>query len=183
MYPDWRCWVFKSRLSLSLSIIIICLAGRRVIIGGSLRHPFGLSVLGDYIYWTDWEQNSVERANKFTGEDNRLLMINHENLMSVETVNTKPNASWTNACAKNNGDCSHLCLITPEGRVCECSNGYEIVQPGGVKCVVPEAFLLYTRKSEIGRVSITTPNHNGYILPIKGIVFNSFLKVFYARPS
>ena len=158
-------------------------SGRRVIIEESLHHPFGLSVLGDYIYWTDWEQNSVERANKLTGKDNRVLLINNENLMSVETVNTKPNPNWTNACVKNNGGCSHLCLANPNGRVCDCPNGYEITEPNGVKCVVPDSFLLYTRKSEIGRVSITTPNHNGYILPIKGMFLDSFylriVKIYY----
>jgi low density lipoprotein receptor-related protein 5/6 len=105
----------------------------------------------------------------FYNIDPQVLLINNDNLMSVETVNTKPNPKWTNACAKANGGCSHLCLVTPAGRVCDCPNGYEITGQNGVKCVVPEAFLLYTRKSEIGRVSITTPNHNGYILPIKGL--------------
>jgi low density lipoprotein receptor-related protein 5/6 len=149
--------------------------GRRVLIKESLNHPFGLSVLGNYIYWTDWEQKSIERANKLTGKDNQMLAYDKDSfMMSVETVNTKPNPNWTNACAKANGGCSHLCLITPQGRVCECPNGYEISEAKGVNCVVPEAFLLYTRKSEIGRVSVTTPNHNEYILPIKGTSLKSF---------
>lgn len=142
-------------------------SGRRVLIEETLRHPFGLSLLGDYVYWTDWEHNSVERAHKLTGKENQVIMQNQKDLMSVETVNTKPNPKWTNPCVKNNGGCSHLCLHTPGGRVCACPNGYEI--SNGVKCVVPDAFLLYTRKSDIGRTSITTPNGNGYILPIKGI--------------
>jgi hypothetical protein len=53
-------------------------------------------VLGDYIYWTDWERNSVERAHKLTGADHRVLLVDTENLMSVETVSTKANPKWTN---------------------------------------------------------------------------------------
>ena len=161
-------------------------SGRRTIIEESLSHPFGLSVLGDYIYWTDWEQNSVKRANKLTGEDNTILLTNNDNLMSVETVNTRPNPKWTNKCSKNNGGCSHLCLAVPQGRVCDCPNGFEIIAVDGVECVVPEAFLLYTRKSEIGRVSIITPNRNGYILPIKGMFkynVNLSLLQFYVRET
>ena len=161
-------------------------SGRRTIIEESLSHPFGLSVLGDYIYWTDWEQNSVKRANKLTGEDNTILLTNNDNLMSVETVNTRPNPKWTNKCSKNNGGCSHLCLAVPQGRVCDCPNGFEIIAVDGVECVVPEAFLLYTRKSENGRVSIITPNRNGYILPIKGMFkynVNLSLLQFYVRET
>ena len=143
-------------------------SGRRIIVGENLLHPFGLSVLGDYIYWTDWERNSVERADKLTGKDSTVLLNNNENLMSVETVNTKPNPKWSNKCSKNNGGCSHLCLAVPQGRICDCPNGLEISEANGLKCVVPEAFMVYTRKSEIGRVSINAPNHSGYILPIKG---------------
>jgi low density lipoprotein receptor-related protein 5/6 len=145
-------------------------SGRRIIVGESLQHPFGLSVLGDYIYWTDWERNTVERADKLTGQGSVVLLENNENLMSVETVNTRPNPKWSNKCLKNNGGCSHLCIVVPQSRVCECPNGLEISGVSGVSCVVPEAFLLYTRKSEIGRVSISTPNHNGYVLPIKGLL-------------
>ena len=34
-----------------------------------LPHPFGLTLLGDYLYWTDWQRNSVYRANKESGGD------------------------------------------------------------------------------------------------------------------
>ena len=30
-------------------------------------HPFSITVYGDYLYWTDWSLNSVERLNKHTG--------------------------------------------------------------------------------------------------------------------
>ena len=128
----------------------------------------------------------MKRANKLTGEDNTILLTNNDNLMSVETVNTRPNPKWTNKCSKNNGGCSHLCLAVPQGRVCDCPNGFEIIAVDGVECVVPEAFLLYTRKSEIGRVSIITPNRNGYILPIKGMFkynVNLSLLQFYVRET
>ena len=29
-----------------------------------LPHPFGLTLLGDHVYWTDWSTNAVYRANK-----------------------------------------------------------------------------------------------------------------------
>ena len=32
-----------------------------------LLHPFGLTLLGDHLYWTDWIFEAVHRANKETG--------------------------------------------------------------------------------------------------------------------
>lgn len=36
-------------------------------------HPFGLSVYGDYIFWTDWVRRAVLRADKYTGGDMKVL--------------------------------------------------------------------------------------------------------------
>lgn len=34
-----------------------------------LPHPFGLTILGDYLYWTDWQRYAVYGADKETGGD------------------------------------------------------------------------------------------------------------------
>ena len=34
-----------------------------------LPYSFGLTLLGDYLYWTDWQLKSVYRANKENGGD------------------------------------------------------------------------------------------------------------------
>jgi hypothetical protein len=34
-----------------------------------LHHIFALTVLEDYLYWTDWETKSVERCHKYNGTD------------------------------------------------------------------------------------------------------------------
>ena len=39
---------------------------RRVIISG-IPHIFGISLMGSYIYWTDWVDRSVKRAGKYNG--------------------------------------------------------------------------------------------------------------------
>ncbi|XP_030239083.1 very low-density lipoprotein receptor [Drosophila navojoa] len=32
-----------------------------------LRHPFSITTFEDYVYWTDWDKQTVFKANKFTG--------------------------------------------------------------------------------------------------------------------
>lgn len=33
-----------------------------------LPHIFGFTLLGDYIYWTDWQRRSIERVHKHRAE-------------------------------------------------------------------------------------------------------------------
>ena len=55
-----------------------------------LPHPFGLTILGDYLYWTDWQEHTVERAIKISGEDRRVLISHLEGLMSLQAVAVRP---------------------------------------------------------------------------------------------
>lgn len=34
------------------------------VVRSSLGHPFGLALLGDWLFWTDWKENSIIRMNK-----------------------------------------------------------------------------------------------------------------------
>ena len=46
----------------------------------SLYHPFAITVFEHLVYWTDWRTNTVNKANKFTGE----------NVTEIQRTNTQP---------------------------------------------------------------------------------------------
>ena len=50
------------------------LFSRRVILSDLLPHPFGLTLLGSHIYWTDWTLKGVYRAEKHTGANQQVLV-------------------------------------------------------------------------------------------------------------
>ncbi|ROT66465.1 Low-density lipoprotein receptor-related protein 4, partial [Penaeus vannamei] len=77
-------------------------------------HPFGLTLLGDYIYWTDWDQMTIERANKSSGSNRQVIRTDIEGVMEVKAVSAGGQTGW-NVCADRNGGCTHLCLYHPEG--------------------------------------------------------------------
>ena len=57
---------------------------RKVVTDKNLTHPFGFSLLGDNLYWTDWQDRSIQRANKSDVGD-RLVMVSHlDDLVSVD---------------------------------------------------------------------------------------------------
>ena len=48
---------------------------RRIILSENINHPFALTLFQNYMYWTDWEHHrgSINKANKFTGEERSVL--------------------------------------------------------------------------------------------------------------
>jgi len=41
-------------------------SNRQTLLEDKLPHIFGFTLLGDYIYWTDWQRRSIERVHKVT---------------------------------------------------------------------------------------------------------------------
>lgn len=40
---------------------------------GKVPHPFAITLFEDFMYWTDWNHKSVEKANRFTGANHTVL--------------------------------------------------------------------------------------------------------------
>ena len=98
-------------------------------IADDLPHPFGLTQYQDYIYWTDWSQRSIERANKTSGQNRTVIQGHLDYVMDILVFHSSRQGGW-NACASTNGHCSHLCLAVPggggSGFVCGCPAHYSL---------------------------------------------------------
>ena len=57
---------------------------RTELVNEDLPHIFGFSVLGDYIYWTDWQGRSIERVNKVDGGDRTVIIDQLPDLMGLK---------------------------------------------------------------------------------------------------
>lgn len=142
---------------------------RRVVISENLKHLFGLSILDDYLYWTDWQRRSIDRAHKITGNNRIVVVDQYPDLMGLKVTRLRE-VRGQNACADRNGGCSHLCLNRPRDYVCRCAIDYELSNDKRT-CVVPVAFLLFSRQEHIGRISIeyNEGNHNDERIPFKDV--------------
>lgn len=139
---------------------------RRVLLSDQLPHLFGFTLLNEWVYWSDWQRRSVERAHKLTGNDRETIIDNLPDLMGLKAVSiNKPIGSTP--CAFNKGNCSHLCLNRPHNQfVCACPTGFELTNDFKT-CIVPEAYLLFLRKSDIRRMSFKSRTFD--VVPISGL--------------
>ncbi|XP_077312028.1 low-density lipoprotein receptor-related protein 5 isoform X1 [Lithobates pipiens] len=138
---------------------------RRTLLEDKLPHIFGFTLLGDYIYWTDWQRRSIERVHK-TRASREIIIDQLPDLMGLRAASVT-NTFGTNPCADNNGGCSHICFFTPRAIRCSCPMGLELL--GDMRtCIIPEAFLVFTSRAAIHRISLET-NNNNVAIPLTGV--------------
>lgn len=135
----------------------------RKLIIKDVPHPYGLVVVGNHMYWTDWQTQSLHRAEKLSGTDGTIILKNLDGLMDVRSVQREN--MMENACGQNNGGCSHLCLRNPTSYTCECPTGIQMTSKN--KCAhQPNNYLLFTTRSALVRISLDTPELWDVTLPI-----------------
>uniref|UniRef100_A0A8C9P8W0 Low-density lipoprotein receptor-related protein 5 n=1 Tax=Spermophilus dauricus TaxID=99837 RepID=A0A8C9P8W0_SPEDA len=138
---------------------------RRTLLEDKLPHIFGFTLLGDFIYWTDWQRRSIERVHKVKASRD-VIIDQLPDLMGLKAVNVAK-VIGTNPCAEGNGGCSHLCFFTPHATKCGCPIGLELLSDMRT-CIVPEAFLVFTSRAAIHRISLET-NNNDVAIPLAGV--------------
>ncbi|XP_062576146.1 low-density lipoprotein receptor-related protein 4-like isoform X3 [Saccostrea cucullata] len=142
---------------------------RRLLVKG-VKHPYGLTVFGNYIYWTDWQKNSILKADKYTGSDVVTLRYNLSGLMDIHAVQLDTgDLEKMNKCQKKNGGCSHLCLPNPSGYSCMCPTGLKLLKDGKQCQKVPEKFLLFASRGSVRRISFDTNDTTDVFLPLKDL--------------
>ena len=62
-------------------------SNRRVVLNDRLPHIFGLTVLGDRLYWTDWHKRVIESVDKRTLNDRQTIVDSMLDLMGLKAVN------------------------------------------------------------------------------------------------
>eukprot|EP00088_Acartia_fossae_P013690 TRINITY_DN1723_c0_g1_i1.p1 TRINITY_DN1723_c0_g1~~TRINITY_DN1723_c0_g1_i1.p1 ORF type:complete len:1546 (-),score=413.53 TRINITY_DN1723_c0_g1_i1:1367-5629(-) len=104
-----------------------------VLEGSQVPHVFALTVMDDYIYWTDWNKKALMKAHKLTGDEYQILRNTTHRPYDVHIYHPLRQIKYDNPCEFQNGGCSHLCLIAPhhmEGtqRTCACPTDFVLAK-------------------------------------------------------
>lgn len=128
----------------------------------SLGHPFSITLFEDHLYWTDWKTNSVSMANKNSTSEAREIQRSSNRLFDIKVFHPSRQPQIENnfnPCT-NNGDCSHLCLLTKDHKVqCSCPNLMKL-DIDDKTCIPYEHVLLIGRTNEIRAVDINDTYRN-----------------------
>ncbi|XP_063967314.1 sushi, von Willebrand factor type A, EGF and pentraxin domain-containing protein 1-like [Lytechinus pictus] len=110
--------------------------GREMIVNLAPRgHPYGVAIYGDHVYWSDWKKYGLMRANKNNGSGMEEAGPQTFTRVSEIHIYNSTRESGSNDCSVENGGCSHLCIPTPTGRVCKCSDGIELDTETNTTCL------------------------------------------------
>ncbi|XP_072105063.1 low-density lipoprotein receptor-related protein 1-like [Mobula birostris] len=107
-------------------------ANRHIVLDHDIPHIFALTLFEDFIYWTDWETKSVNRAHKSTGSNKTLLISTLHRPMDIHIYHPyrQPEVPH-HPCRKDNGGCSNLCLLSPGGGYrCACPTNFYLAADG-----------------------------------------------------
>ncbi|XP_075884557.1 low-density lipoprotein receptor-related protein 4 isoform X1 [Nelusetta ayraudi] len=130
-----------------------------------VQHPYGLTLLGPHIYWTDWQSRSVHRADKTSGSEGITVRANLPGLMDIQAVD-RERPLGPDRCGPTNGGCSHLCLPRPDGTSCACPTGV-LLKADGFSCEQrPESYLLFSNRVSLRRISLDTDDRTDVHLDV-----------------
>ncbi|XP_034474850.1 putative vitellogenin receptor isoform X1 [Drosophila innubila] len=99
---------------------------RRTVLDGMLKHPYGLAVFEDQLYWSDWGTKSVHACHKFSGKQHRVL-VRDRSIYAVHVYHPSKQPKVPHAC--ETARCTHLCLLAePDagGFNCACPDGMQL---------------------------------------------------------
>ncbi|KAJ8030547.1 Low-density lipoprotein receptor-related protein 4 [Holothuria leucospilota] len=100
-------------------------------------HPFGLGIFGNFIYWTDWVQRGLLRADKTVPlNETTIASVGPHTFLRLNGIifySSGTALEGETQCTNNGGGCEQICLITRGERVCLCEDGSGILEDG-VSC-------------------------------------------------
>lgn len=105
---------------------------RRVVLSG-LKQPYSLAVYGPHVYWTDWTDNRIQRADKETGQNVTTVRQDVEYVIDILVFHRSAAAGWS-PCALHNGGCQSLCFSRPAAASqraehrCGCRSHYRLAK-------------------------------------------------------
>ncbi|XP_005162276.1 low-density lipoprotein receptor-related protein 1 isoform X2 [Danio rerio] len=107
-------------------------SNRHTVLNHDIPHIFAMTLFEEFIYWTDWETKSINRAHKTLGTNKTLLISTLHRPMDIHIFHPsrQPEVSG-HPCQEDNGGCSNLCLLSPGGGYkCACPTNFYLAADG-----------------------------------------------------
>lgn len=135
---------------------------RMTIKSTGLKHPFALTNFGNQLYWTDWQEDSVNSMDKFNTSAVSVMLRGLYAPMDVKIYHPVQQQDGDNPCTKIEGGCSHLCLLANHGgeriTTCACPRNMQL-EPNKKTCKgIPITRGPETEAKTTGKVTFAPPS-------------------------
>ncbi|XP_076282536.1 vitellogenin receptor-like isoform X2 [Lasioglossum baleicum] len=96
-----------------------------------LSEPVSLTVLGNYVFWLQYKSNQLFWTRKIDTEQHQKSITLHvtKDLEWPQLVNLPTEYVNDHECRRNNGNCSHVCLVSNlHSHICACPPDMELLE-------------------------------------------------------
>ncbi|XP_037704852.1 low-density lipoprotein receptor-related protein 2 isoform X2 [Choloepus didactylus] len=140
----------------------------RMILVHHLSHPWGIAVYDSFLYYADYDYETIERVDKNTGNNKIVLRDNVPNLRCLRIYHRRNSADSTNGCSNNVNACQQICLPVPGGLFsCACASGF-ILNPDNRTCSPHSSFIVVSMLTAIKGFSLDLSDHGEAMVPVAG---------------
>ncbi|XP_028437900.1 low-density lipoprotein receptor-related protein 1 isoform X2 [Perca flavescens] len=115
-----------------IELVYLNTTERKVVYEGQeLNHAFGLCHYKQFLFWNEYRGGSIYKLDQVT-KTVTLLRNERPPIFEIRVYDAHQQQG-SNACRVNNGGCSSLCLVIPDGRSCGCADD-QILDVDNVTC-------------------------------------------------
>ncbi|XP_048838951.1 low-density lipoprotein receptor-related protein 1 isoform X2 [Brienomyrus brachyistius] len=107
-------------------------SNRHMVLSQGIPHVFAITLFEEYIYWTERETKSINRAHKTLGTKKSMLVSTLHEPTGIHIYHPyrQPKVG-DHPCQTDNGGCSDLCLLSPGGgHKCACPTNFYLANDG-----------------------------------------------------
>ncbi|XP_046577867.1 low-density lipoprotein receptor-related protein 4-like [Haliotis rubra] len=109
----------------TVSMIFLNGTGQRVMLKEDVAHYFGITIMGDYLYLTDWKKTYISRMHKEGGALEEFGTDSFTKLYGIYGFNRTEVVLGNSVCVFK--ECQQLCLPRPHNMfTCACMEGFRL---------------------------------------------------------
>jgi low density lipoprotein receptor-related protein 5/6 len=139
--------------------------GRRTILK-DLHYPYSITYINKKLFWSDWNVGSINSYDVETGEMKEIIDA-PDVPITVRAWDKSLQQVGVSPCRVNNGNCSHLCLLSTNSRgfSCACPTGVKLLSD--TQCADgPQNVIFLVQRTQISRISLDSPDFTSFPLSL-----------------
>ncbi|XP_055389862.1 putative vitellogenin receptor isoform X2 [Condylostylus longicornis] len=118
---------------------------RKTVLSGIVKHPYGIALFEDSLYWSDWSTETINVCNKLNGKNHEVIFKDSKPMYAVHVYHSSIQPKANHPCKYNS--CSHICLLAGKTAKCACPDDMDLNSDGRTCSKIKKSQKLYVSVS------------------------------------